>query len=548
MAADINPGGDPVIRPGDSIVVDCASPTGGGIAEDGGGPRVYMHVRCAYIGTWWPTEAVKPDLAGPELEGTYGHYVSDDGTWTIIQGDTAVSYAGVPVPGRYMFDLNDSLLTQGYMLEYYFEAYDNDGNSTTLPADAESVAPHPMPGASHLFEFTCLPLLNSRMLYVDDYDGIGCRDGVVHVYFDRTISAMDEGVGPPNPGCIPERYDINGPTSLVSNGLASRARLSHLLDGYGAIIWDSGDLASGTITDGSTDKCDDCSFLAEWLDSLQRDLYGIWILGTDVAEDLTALGSPQALALMGDWCGVTLEHGSYYGLTGGYGGGGIVNPKVTAIPYDPSSINPFWHTTWGDSIYAFGGCPGIRSFDVLGATANGIPVLKYPEFGGGDRYAAIAATDTNSLGFEVKTMWFGFSFMHMRDCWEGHTPSIPIMSTQMYREVMRFHINIGCSPSDLTHNDDVPAVNTLLQNHPNPFNPLTMIRFSLARPGHASLVIYDVTGRRVRTLVDGSRDAGAHAVTWDGTNDRGAHVASGVYFYRLYAAGFERTRKMVLLR
>ncbi len=344
--------------------------------------------------------------------------------------------------------------------------------------------------------------------------------------------------------CIPDRYDINGPTSLVSNGLDGRVSLSHLLDGYGAIIWDSGDLASGTITDGSIDKCDDCSLLAEWLDSLQKDRLGIWILGTDVSEDLTGLGSPQALALMGDWCGVTLEHGSYYGLTGGYGGGGVVNPKVTAVPYDPSYNNPFWHTTWGDSIYAFGGCPGIRSFDVLGATVNGLPVLTYPEFGGEERYAAIAATDTNSLGFEVKTMWFGFSFMHMREC----ELDLPLMSINMYRNVMRSHLHIGCSPVNITHHDDVPTVNSLLQNHPNPFNPLTTIRFSLARPGHVSLVIYDVTGRRVRTFLDGYREAGAHTVMWDGTNDRGEAAASGVYFYRLKAAGFEETRKMVLLR
>ncbi|MDH4035875.1 MAG: C25 family cysteine peptidase [Candidatus Krumholzibacteria bacterium] len=88
------------------------------------------------------------------------------------------------------------------------------------------------------------------------------------------------------------------------------------------------------------------------------------------------------------------------------------------------------------------------------------------------------------------------------------------------------------------------------QNYPNPFNPVTTIEYWV--PGgsrnRVSLVIYDVRGARVRTLVDREKAAGRYAAQWDGRNDAGAPVSSGVYFYRMVAGGFENTRRMVLLK
>ena len=62
------------------------------------------------------------------------------------------------------------------------------------------------------------------------------------------------------------------------------------------------------------------------------------------------------------------------------------------------------------------------------------------------------------------------------------------------------------------------------------------------------IVVYDVTGRRVATLVDGQKSSGEKRVTWDGRNDHGAEVATGVYFYRMTTPGFSQTRKMVTAR
>jgi hypothetical protein len=97
---------------------------------------------------------------------------------------------------------------------------------------------------------------------------------------------------------------------------------------------------------------------------------------------------------------------------------------------------------------------------------------------------------------------------------------------------------------------EVPVTQARLgQNHPNPFNPVTRIEYWVpGSRGEVSLVIYDVRGARVRTLVNGERAAGRYTVEWDGRNDRGAPVGSGVYFYRMTAGRFADTRRMVLLK
>jgi hypothetical protein len=96
---------------------------------------------------------------------------------------------------------------------------------------------------------------------------------------------------------------------------------------------------------------------------------------------------------------------------------------------------------------------------------------------------------------------------------------------------------------------EMPTKFGLAQNFPNPFNPTTAIRYDVpAGGGNVTLKVYDVGGRLVRTLVDGFEAAGRKTVAWHGQNDRGEMVATGVYFYRMTAPGFERTRKMVLLK
>jgi len=190
MANDVRPLDDPAIDPGDSAVVWCEAPYVGGLDTlPTGEPRVYCHVNVEYIG---PAPA-KPDLSGPALAGTYGSYVGEDGGWTILLCEPARAITGGVASGRYAIDLNDSLFTRGYMIEYYFKAYALGGASSTDPPDAEQPA-------GKRYEFTCLPTLESTVLYVDDFDGRGTHEGTVENYFNSSFaSVLAER---------PDRYDV----------------------------------------------------------------------------------------------------------------------------------------------------------------------------------------------------------------------------------------------------------------------------------------------------------------------------------------------------
>ncbi len=102
------------------------------------------------------------------------------------------------------------------------------------------------------------------------------------------------------------------------------------------------------------------------------------------------------------------------------------------------------------------------------------------------------------------------------------------------------------------HDEDAAAevsrVFTLSQNIPNPFNPSTMIGFALVRPARVRLGVYAADGRNVRELASGEFPAGRHTVTWNGRDDAGNPVASGVYLSRMEAEGRVEARKMLLVR
>jgi flagellar hook assembly protein FlgD len=88
----------------------------------------------------------------------------------------------------------------------------------------------------------------------------------------------------------------------------------------------------------------------------------------------------------------------------------------------------------------------------------------------------------------------------------------------------------------------------LHEARPNPFNPGTVVAFDLARAERVRIVIADVRGRRVRLLVDEVRPAGTHHAPWDGRNDGGQGVASGVYFVQMQSGRYSSVRKLVLLK
>jgi hypothetical protein len=97
-------------------------------------------------------------------------------------------------------------------------------------------------------------------------------------------------------------------------------------------------------------------------------------------------------------------------------------------------------------------------------------------------------------------------------------------------------------------NTTVPQDFSLSQNYPNPFNPSTVISFQLPIASHVKLAIYNTTGQLVRTLIDGEKAAGRYQIEWDGKNELGAQVSSGVYFYTMQAGSYKATMKMIAMK
>ena len=105
---------------------------------------------------------------------------------------------------------------------------------------------------------------------------------------------------------------------------------------------------------------------------------------------------------------------------------------------------------------------------------------------------------------------------------------------------------LRCQPSDFEGR--VPRLTFELEaNVPNPFNPTTVIGYTLPARTRVMLEVFDGSSRRVRTLVNGTMEAGRHSAEWDGRNAAGRRMSSGVDFYRMRTPQFEKTRRLVLL-
>ena len=100
----------------------------------------------------------------------------------------------------------------------------------------------------------------------------------------------------------------------------------------------------------------------------------------------------------------------------------------------------------------------------------------------------------------------------------------------------------------LSLNQILPEAFALNQNYPNPFNPSTQIRYALPEQSQVVLTVYDMLGRKVRTLVNGAQDAGYRTVMWNATSDLGTPVSAGMYIYTIRANEFYEVKKMILLK
>jgi hypothetical protein len=189
--------------------------------------------------------------------------------------------------------------------------------------------------------------------------------------------------------------------------------------------------------------------------------------------------------------------------------------------------------------YAYGGCPVTNDFDMPGASGASVVGHRYNNTVPASLYQATP----NSVGSTARFFLAGFGFDYIRD---DDTDRVPDYATHLWK-VLQWMQNVIAAPTGI---DPLAFSNKLENAYPNPFNPTTTIKYSIASAGRVSLKIYNAAGQLVRTLVDGeqSPQPGGLSATWDGLSDQGQSVASGVYFYKLTTRGFSDTKKMVLIK
>ncbi|MBU0985391.1 MAG: T9SS type A sorting domain-containing protein [candidate division Zixibacteria bacterium] len=132
---------------------------------------------------------------------------------------------------------------------------------------------------------------------------------------------------------------------------------------------------------------------------------------------------------------------------------------------------------------------------------------------------------------------------------ENEDGSFAYALTTGAQEFQRMELSAkSLDPAAKPAGDQLPDRYSLAQNYPNPFNPTTTIDFDLAASKLVSLEVFNIQGRKVRTLIDEVLFSGSHSVQWDATDDAGEQVATGVYLYRLTAGDFTQTKKMSFVK
>ena len=96
--------------------------------------------------------------------------------------------------------------------------------------------------------------------------------------------------------------------------------------------------------------------------------------------------------------------------------------------------------------------------------------------------------------------------------------------------------------------NDIPEKFSLSQNYPNPFNPVTRMDYTLPKRSRVVISIYNVLGQEVKTIINREQEYGYHSITWDGIDNRGKQMSSGIYFARMNSNSFSQTKKMLLVK
>jgi len=533
MACDISLETEEYILPGDSICFDI-------VAVRPGTALAQMPELCYRLGPNHLFDSCRTAIpAGSGNSSFHGCTPGDTAR-------TASQSGGSVVPNRFCFDLPDSgFFFPGDRIHYYLRATDSAGGTSTLPVDTTGFSLFPGTGDPdyiHLqypssFVVRALPTIRDlgtcaqpTVLWWNDFASNGLQGEWMAAW--RSVG-YEERIDF-------DIYYTNGPSSGVGNGLGGRATSTQLL-GYDFIAYSSGDLDEFTITQGSYlyDGGDDIGVLSGWFDTGNRCLF---LSGNDLVYDLNDSGA-QTIAWEDRYLQVQFFDKNHDVMLGQW------NPAVQRVPDD--STNPLFNcaTRW----YAGGYCtPRVQHFDLV--VAQGTPGRVAEYFNrdcSAGQYPYAAAVYNNVFdgvtGGQVIYLPYDLGYVASDTRCGGNegTCTTSSVASELMRDVLQRCGQPAGDPTTTTPTTDAFQVST---NYPNPFNPLTRIEYSMPGQGRLNIAIYSVRGELVKTLIDDVVEQGPGFVIWDGSDDHGAAVSSGVYFYKTEALGETTIQKMALVR
>jgi hypothetical protein len=536
MARDVN-SGDFVIASGDSLILDVASVIPGDAVTD---IRMVWALRTNPVFEdairEAPARTEDENVVSP-LQGGVEPGLGVPVTWTgEVVATQSTTSAGAEIEDRFYFDLPDQdLIHPGDVLHYYVQATDAGGRTTTWPADISDFTVFgPSTNYNRLRTVRGLPTITDRLgaqpdvLVLNDF---GRRGGENEFLTSFQQLGWGEGVDF-------DTYTTQGPSSGVSNSIGGSGDNGHgavagQLGGYNNIYYFTGNLSTFVLSNGTNvdnnDKANDITLLEQW-------------------HALDPGAGSRNIAYFGDYMATALVNDSAEGLAYLTGTMGVdyadsdVNDVIggqTAPLVTPSGL----FAQFNEDFIAYGGCLTVNQFDQIQPLAGAAAGHYFTDAGGiaiTDPASGVASVvNATAFGLDVT---FPYSMMYVYDI-TGRAPVGLSKRTVLFQNILNLFAAGGGTSGIVS----APAPRFAeLSVFPNPFNPMTTVKFTAAIGAKGSVKVFNLRGELVRTLHTGEFQT--QTFTWDGTDNRGASVASGVYVIKADANGQVQTAKAALVK
>ncbi|MCK4413689.1 MAG: T9SS type A sorting domain-containing protein [Candidatus Eisenbacteria sp.] len=459
--------------------------------------------------------------------------------------------------------LPDEVFTPGTRIEYYYRSYWSGGviDYFTIPGNAPAENVNEMEFLPMMVANDATPELDYDViwpcvLYVDAYN----RGG--ETYITPTLDQLGYDYDKFDRQNFSSNYDAPFMRSFGGDyynpgGYGNNGCTLEQLLGYRLILWNTGTLGIG----GGEEA--DFIILDQWLTTTECGLSdirrGLIMNGDEITELMADDEEGKAILFCTDVLGADILDHAYRDYNNDDDACVLLDSIIGGGEFDP--VGPI-------SLYD-NGCPRVRNYNVITGVSSGVGNLQYQPTAGGDpvQYAQVAkevlAGPGGAGGWKVSVD--GFSWHHLsqvgylgQTCSDDTLAIIAGCADLLGPELT--WMAAGGAPFVAWHHpcedvavDETPdthlsgPVDFLYQSRPNPFRGTAKIRFNLAGESPVDIAIYDVSGRVVRTLMDGKGNAGENTVEWNGLDNAGNHVGSGIFWVKMSTPSYESTKQMVVM-